>query len=481
MSSEAAIAQELTPEQIVAALDRFIVGQDAAKRAVAVALRNRYRRRLVPEPLRDEIVPKNILMVGPTGVGKTEIARRLAGLANAPFVKVEATKYTEVGYVGRDVESMVRDLVETSVRMVTEEHLTRVRDRARELAKDRLLELMQPGPRKPRGASPLQALFERMSHPGSGEQQAAPAEEPEPSEEEQRIKRIRERLRSRLEEGSLDDREVEVTVEESSRPIMEVLSSQAGFEEVSFPNLGDVLGPMLPQRKKRKKTTAKEALDLLTEQEAQNLLDTDEIKREAVGRAEQNGIIFIDEIDKIAGRGSTHGPDVSREGVQRDVLPIVEGCTVQTKHGSVKTDHILFIAAGAFHTTKPADLIPELQGRLPIRVELESLSEDDFVRILTEPENALVLQASELLKTEGVALDFTVDGLREIAHIAQEVNERTENIGARRLHTVMERVLEEVSFQAPSRSGETVVVDADYVRSRLSDVLADDELARYIL
>jgi len=481
VSSEAALAQELTPEQIVAALDRFIVGQDAAKRAVAVALRNRYRRRLVPEPLRDEIVPKNILMVGPTGVGKTEIARRLAGLANAPFVKVEATKYTEVGYVGRDVESMVRDIVETSVRMVTEEHLTRVRDRARELAKERLLEILQPGPRKPKGASPLQALFERMSHPAPAEPPVHTPEEATPSEEEQRIQRIRERLRARLEDGSLDDREVEVTVEESSRPIMEVLSSQAGFEEVSFPNLGDVLGPMLPQRKKRKKTTAREALDMLTEQEAQNLLDMDEIKREAVGRAEQSGIIFIDEIDKIAGRGSMHGPDVSREGVQRDVLPIVEGCTVQTKHGPVKTDHILFIAAGAFHITKPADLIPELQGRLPIRVELESLSEDDFVRILTEPENALALQATELLKTEGVALDFTVDGLREIARTAQEVNERAENIGARRLHTVMERVLEEVSFSAPALAGESVVVDAEYVRSRLSDVLADDELARYIL
>lgn len=488
MTNEAQLAAELTPVQIVAALDRFIIGQDAAKRAVAVALRNRYRRRLVPEPLRDEIVPKNILMVGPTGVGKTEIARRLASLANAPFVKVEATKYTEVGYVGRDVESMVRDLVETAVRMVTDEAMARNRGRARELAEERLLEILQPGPRRPRGSSPLQALFDRIASPGQAHEPGAPAPHGHPergeadmSEEEDRVKRIRERLRARLREGALDDREVEITVEESSRPVMEVLSSQAGFEEVSFTNLGDVLGPMMPTRKKRRKVTAREALDILTEEEARNLLDMDEIRREAIQRAENTGIIFIDEIDKIAGRGSAHGPDVSREGVQRDVLPIVEGCTVQTKHGPVTTDHVLFIAAGAFHITKPSDLIPELQGRLPIRVELEPLTEEDFVRILTEPDNALVRQATALLATEGVELEFTEDGLREIARTAKRVNEQSENIGARRLHTVLERVLEDVSFSAPDRAGERVVVDANFVSERLAPILRDDDAARYIL
>jgi ATP-dependent HslUV protease ATP-binding subunit HslU len=482
MLTEAAIAGELTPQQIVAALDRYIVGQKDAKRAVAIALRNRYRRRLVEEPLRDEILPKNILMVGPTGVGKTEIARRLASLANAPFVKVEATKYTEVGYVGRDVESMVRDLAETAVRMVQEEHLVRVRARARELAEDRVLEILQPGPRKPKGHSPLQTLLERMSP--THDQPEPPAHEtpPEPSEDEERVARIRERLRAKLNEGALDDREVEITTEETGRPIMEVLSSQAGFEEVSFPNLGDVLGPMMPTKKKKRKVTIREAIDLLAEQEAQNLLDMDDIRKQARDRAEQSGIIFIDEIDKVAGRGASgQGPDVSREGVQRDILPIVEGSTVQTKHGPVRTDHVLFIAAGAFHISKPADLIPELQGRLPIRVELEPLTEADFVRILTEPENALTRQCVALLATEGVTLSFTPDGIREVARVAQQVNERNEDIGARRLHTVMERVLEEISFSAPERAGESLEVNEAYVRDRLADIVRDDDLTRYIL
>ncbi len=480
MPTEAAIAGELTPAQIVAALDRYIVGQKAAKRAVAIALRNRYRRRLVKEPLRDEILPKNILMVGPTGVGKTEIARRLASLANAPFVKVEATKYTEVGYVGRDVESMVRDLAETAVRMVQEEHLVRVRARARELAEERVLEILQPGPRKPKGHSPLQTLLERMSPIHGADETPEPAQQ-EPNEDEERVARIRERLRTKLREGALDDREVEITTEETGRPIMEVLSSQAGFEEVSFPNLGDVLGPMMPSKKKKRKVAIGEAIDILAEQEAQNLLDMDEIRRQARERAEQSGIIFIDEIDKVAGRTSGQGPDVSREGVQRDILPIVEGSTVQTKHGPVKTDHILFIAAGAFHISKPSDLIPELQGRLPIRVELEPLTEADFVRILTEPENALTRQCTALLATEEVGLAFTEDGIREVARVAQQVNERNEDIGARRLHTVMERVLEEISFSAPERAGESVVVDEGYVRERLADIVRDDDLTRYIL
>jgi len=473
-------AAELTPAEIVAALDRYIVGQRDAKRAVAVALRNRYRRRRVPQPLRDEIVPKNILMVGPTGVGKTEIARRLASLADAPFVKVEATKYTEVGYVGRDVESMVRDLTETAVRMVTEEHLERVRERAKMLAEDRVLELLQPGPRRQRGPTPLSQLLERMS-PGHHEPPPN-EEEAKPSDEEERVQRIRERLRGKLREGVLDDREVEITIEETGRPIMEVLSSQAGFEEVSFPNLGEVLGPMMPSRKKRRKVTIREAIEILEEQEARNLLDMDEGRREAIERAEESGIIFIDEIDKVAGRGTGgSGPDVSREGVQRDILPIVEGSTVQTKHGPVKTDHVLFIAAGAFHISQPADLIPELQGRLPIRVELEPLTEDDFVRILTEPENAVTKQAAALLLTEGVTLEFSEDGLRELARTAQLINERAEDIGARRLHTVLERVLEEVSFEAPGRRGETLGVDAAYVRDRLAEILRDDDVARYIL
>lgn len=478
---DAAISEELTPSQIVAALDRYIVGQDEAKRAVAVALRNRYRRRQVPEPMRREIMPKNILMVGPTGVGKTEIARRLADLAHSPFVKVEATKYTEVGYVGRDVESMIRDLVETAIRMVTEEHMVRVRERAADLAIDRLLEILQPGPRRARSASPLQSLLERMSAGGAAQPAENESPGPDEREEQERVQRIRERLRAKLAEGALDDREVEVTIEETTKPMMEVLSSQAGFEEVSFPNLGDVLGPMLPSRKKTKRVSVKEALELLAQQEAQNLLDNDEIKREAIERVEQNGLIFLDEIDKVAGRGSGQGPDVSREGVQRDVLPIIEGCTVQTKHGPVATDHILFIAAGAFHISKPADLIPELQGRLPIRVELSPLTEGDFVRILTEPENALLKQTQALLATEGVTLAYTEDGIREIARTAKMVNDRHENIGARRLHTVVERVLEEISFAAPERQGETVTVDAEYVRGALSDVLRDDEMTRYIL
>jgi ATP-dependent HslUV protease ATP-binding subunit HslU len=479
---DAALAEELTPSQIVASLDRFIIGQNDAKRAVAIALRNRYRRRLVEEPLRTEIMPKNILMVGPTGVGKTEIARRLASLANSPFVKVEATKYTEVGYVGRDVESMVRDLVETSIRMVTEEHMVRVREEAADLAIDRLLEIMQPGPKRGKAPSTLQTLLERMSPQSQEpEQEATEAVSDEQREEEERIKRIRDRLRTKVEEGALDDREVEITIEESSKPMMEVLSSQAGFEEVSFPNLGEVLGPMMPSKKKTKRVSVQEALDLLTEEEAENLLDHDEIKREAIERVEQNGLIFLDEIDKVAAKGSGQGPDVSREGVQRDILPIVEGCTVQTKHGPVATDHILFVAAGAFHISKPTDLIPELQGRLPIRVELESLTEDDFVRILTEPENALVKQCQALMATEGVTLEFTDDGLREIASTAKTVNERNENIGARRLHTVMEKVLDEISYEAPERQGETITIDAEYVRGALTDVLRDDELTRYIL
>lgn len=478
---DAVPAEELTPSQIVAALDRYIVGQDQAKRAVAIALRNRYRRRLVPEPLRKEIMPKNILMVGPTGVGKTEIARRLAGLARSPFVKVEATKYTEVGYVGRDVESMVRDLVETAIRMVTEEHMLRVQERAAELAVERLLEILQPGPHRPGRQTSLLSLLERINPAGTREASESAAPEQEDDEEEQRVQRIRDRLRAKLREGALDDREVEVTVEETSKPMMEVLSSQAGFEEVTFPNLGDVLGPMLPTRKKKRRVSVREALDLLTQQEAQNLIDQDEIRREAIERAEQSGLVFLDEIDKVAGRGSSQGPDVSREGVQRDILPIIEGCTVQTKHGPVTTDHILFIAAGAFHMSKPADLIPELQGRLPIRVELEPLSEDDFVRILTEPENALVKQCQALLATEGVTLEFMEDGIREVARTARMVNEQHENIGARRLYTVMERVLEGISFAAPERRGETVSVDAAYVRAALTDILRDDEMARYIL
>jgi len=448
---------DMTPREIVAELDKYIVGQNAAKRAVAVALRNRVRRQKLPPEIAEDVLPKNILMIGPTGVGKTEIARRLARLAGCPFVKVEASKYTEVGYVGRDVESMVRDLVETSIDMVREEKLDEVADRAEQAAEERVLDLLLPPTLTP-------------SVPGNEAELAAQREQTD---------RTREKLRAQLREGKLDQRMVDIEVRERQMPSFEIISNQ-GVEEMDV-NLKDMLSGMFGQQKKKRKMTVADAFEYLIQEEENKLLDMDQVTRMAVERAEQMGIIFIDEIDKVAGRESGHGPDVSREGVQRDILPIIEGTTVNTRYGMIRTDHILFIAAGAFHVSKPSDLIPELQGRFPIRVELQSLTMEDFVRILTEPKSSLVKQYTALLETEGVKLEFTPEALDEIAHFAFRVNESTENIGARRLHTIMERVLDELSFDAPERKGQQFTVDADYVRKMLTDIVKDQDLSRYIL
>jgi ATP-dependent HslUV protease ATP-binding subunit HslU len=423
------------------------------------------------------VIPKNILMIGPTGVGKTEIARRLAKLAAAPFVKVEATKFTEVGYVGRDVDSMVRDLVQIAVRLVEGEKMEEVKDQARELALERVLDLLQPLPQQDRGAQGAMGPFGFMM-PGQP-QPSSPEMEENFRRRQEQAERVRTRMREQLVMGALDDRRVEIEVEESAVAHMPAFS-EAGMEEITF-NIGDMLGGMFPKRKRKRNVTVREAREILAGEEARKLIDPDQVKREAVERAEQSGIIFIDEMDKIAGREGGIGPDVSRGGVQRDILPIIEGSTVVTKFGPVRTDHVLFIAAGAFHMSKPSDLIPELQGRLPIRVELENLGEDDFRRILTEPRNALIRQYEALLATEGVHLEFTDDGIAEIARTAATVNERTENIGARRLHTVLEKLLEDLSFQAPEVAEPHVVVDAAYVRERLSAIVADQDLSRYIL
>jgi ATP-dependent HslUV protease ATP-binding subunit HslU len=440
----------MIPRVILEELDRYIIGQDKAKRAVAIALRNRWRRQMIPEALRDEIAPKNIIMIGPTGVGKTEIARRLAKLANAPFLKIEATKFTEVGYVGRDVESMIRDLTELSVNMVKREEQERVMEKAREMAEERILDLL-----------------------------VAPKKASRPGEEQQSYDQTREKMRGFFTEGKLNEKSVEIEVPERSLPIIEIFSSQ-GMEEMDM-QLRDMFGNILPKKTKRRKVKVGEAYEYLVQEEAKKLIDMDRVVSEAVNRVEQAGIIFLDEIDKIASRDQTHGPDVSREGVQRDILPIVEGTTVTTKYGMIKTDHILFIAAGAFHMSKPSDLIPELQGRFPIRVELGPLGKDDLFRILTEPENALVKQYKALLETEGVALDFEHSGIIEIADIAQHVNEITENIGARRLYTVMEKLLDDVSFDAPEMKEKKVVITKEYVRERLGEFLEREDLSRYIL
>ncbi len=446
--------ERLTPRQIVAELDKYIIGQHDAKRAVAIALRNRWRRQRLPAELRDEVAPKNIIMIGPTGVGKTEIARRLARLAEAPFIKVEASKYTEVGYVGRDVESMIRDLVELAVNMVRGEKIRQVEERARELAEERLLDLLLPSSRM--------GAFGQAVAPESGT-----------------TLETREKLRQRVRDGALDDRTVEVEVANRAMPMVEIFGGQ-GMEEIQE-NLKEMLGNLLPQRSKRRKVKVREARRILTQEEADKLVEKEEVVSEAIARVENSGIVFLDEVDKIAGRERTHGPDVSREGVQRDLLPIIEGCTVSTKYGLVRTDHILFIAAGAFHVSKPSDLIPEMQGRFPLRVELQSLTREDFVRILTEPENALTKQYTALLATEGVDLEFTRDAIEEIAAIATAVNQATENIGARRLYTIMERLLDEISFEAPHMKGVKVTIAAEDVRKKLATIVKDQDLSRYIL
>jgi ATP-dependent HslUV protease ATP-binding subunit HslU len=448
---------DMTPREIVKELDKYIIGQAAAKRAVAVALRNRVRRQKLPPEIAEDVLPKNILMIGPTGVGKTEIARRLARLAGCPFVKVEASKYTEVGYVGRDVESMVRDLVETSIDMVREEKLDEVADRAEESAEERILDLLLPLPPAPAEGTP----------------------ESELAAQREQTKRTREKLRAQLREGKLDQRLVDLEVRERAMPSFEIISNQ-GIEEMDV-NIKDMLSGFFGQQKKKRKMSVADAFEYLIQEEENKLLDMEQVTRVAVERAEQMGIIFVDEIDKVAGRESGHGPDVSREGVQRDILPIIEGTTVNTRYGMIRTDHILFIAAGAFHVTKPSDLIPELQGRLPIRVEMQSLKEEDFVRILTEPKNALIKQYIALLDTEGLKLQFTEDAVQAIARFATSVNEQTENIGARRLHTILEKVLDELSFEAPDLKKKTVKIDAAYVDKQLADIVKNQDLSRYIL
>jgi len=444
----------LTPRKIVEELDKYIIGQNNAKKAVAIALRNRWRRQKLSPDLKDEVLPKNIIMIGPTGVGKTEIARRLSKLAGAPFLKIEASKFTEIGYVGRDVESMIRDLTEISVNMVKNEHLEKIGEKAKSLAEERLLDILLPQPRALRG------------------------QENEELEREKN-KETRDRLKEQLRSGKLDARYVDIEVKEKSMPFGVI--SNVGLEEIEM-NLKSMLGSMLPEKSKRKKVKIPEALVLLEQEESNKLIDLDKITQEAVERVEQAGIVFLDEIDKIASKGQGHGPDVSREGVQRDLLPIVEGSTVTTKYGPVKTEHILFIAAGAFHMTKPSDLIPELQGRFPIRVELKSLSEEDFIKILTTTENALLKQYNALLETEGVKLDFTTDGIREIAKIATEVNEQVENIGARRLHTILTTLLEDILFDVPDKlPDETVKITAEFVKGKLDSIVKNRDLSKFIL
>ncbi len=475
------IEGELTPRQIVEELDKYIIGQVKAKRAVAIALRNRARRRQIPDELKDEVIPKNILMIGPTGVGKTEIARRLANLARAPFIKVEATKFTEVGYVGRDVDSMVRDLVDTAYRMVEEEFFDEVWEESERRAEERLLDVLagHGAEAEKQATSPLPTTeaLEVVSPAGAPDDARRRAEQLEQIKQQER--RVREFTRRRLTEGELEEQDVEIEVEEASMQTMQIFSG-AGLEEMGF-NMQDLLGNLFPAKKTQKRMTVAEARRVLTYQEAERLVDQQEVAREALERVEESGIVFLDELDKIAGREGGHGPDVSREGVQRDILPIIEGCTVMTKYGPADTSHILFIAAGAFHVSKPSDLIPELQGRFPIRVELTSLSEEDFRRILVEPQNSLVKQYTALLATEGVQLEFSPEALDEVARLARLVNDSMENIGARRLYTMMERLLDELSFDAPDIDAQHVVIDAKYVNDQLTDIVQNQNLSRYML
>ncbi len=464
---------ELTPKQIVNELDKYIIGQRQAKKSVAIALRNRWRSKQLSDELREEVIPKNILMIGPTGVGKTEIARRLAKLVNAPFIKVEATKFTEVGYVGRDVESMIRDLVETAIRMVKQVKMLAVNDQARTLADERILEYFRPSSKKDSIRNPFEMLFSGTSlgHAGSDDKAEEPVQAGEAND--------REYWRRRLENGELEEELIEVLVEDNSNPMLGMFAG-SGVEEMGM-GIQDMLGSFLPKKQKKRKVTVSNARKIFTQEEAQKLIDMDEVTTNAISLAENYGIIFLDEIDKIAGRGPSSGPDVSREGVQRDILPIVEGSTVVTKHGPVKTDHILFIAAGAFHTSKPSDLIPELQGRFPIRVELNNLAKEDFRQILTEPENALIKQYTSLLRTEGIEITFSDDAIDELAEIACQVNDQTENIGARRLHTILEKLLEDLAFDAPDIPEKTIAINREYVNDKLKHIVVNQDLSHFIL
>ncbi|WJH30051.1 MULTISPECIES: ATP-dependent protease ATPase subunit HslU [Paenibacillus] len=463
--------QALTPRQIVAELDKYIVGQKQAKKSVAVALRNRYRRSLLPEHTQDDIVPKNILMIGPTGVGKTEIARRLAKLVGAPFVKVEATKFTEVGYVGRDVESMIRDLIETSMRMVKLERTEKVKDKAEEAANERIVHILAPSQSKSKNQrNPFEMIF------GNNGNNTPEQEEPEP---DTNVAERRRKIKFDLLSGKLEEDIIEIDVEDTAPNMMDMFAGQ-GNDQMGM-NMQEMFGSLLPRRTKKRKLAIKEARKVLIQEEAGKLIDMDDVTQESIRRAEQTGIIFIDEIDKVASQGRGSGPDVSREGVQRDILPIVEGSTVMTKYGPVKTDYILFMAAGAFHVAKPSDLIPELQGRFPIRVELNSLSLEEFVSILTEPQNALTKQYVDLLRTENIEIEFSDEAIREIAKLAESVNQNTENIGARRLHTILEKLLEDLSYEAPELTLERMVITPEYVREKLNDIAQDRDLSQYIL